>query len=1114
MNQINLLYSYIHNDLNEDYEIYPIIIDKIKTSDIELLGKNIYIDEIIKQKMQFLFNIDDDIYLRIITDNIPSLIKLSLSKKSYNDNYISYILSELVLLKKTKHILLPIFNSDVEINRIRNILESIDLPNIYNNFLEKNKNIKINFKLRECFYNISTLRKYIIDLSLVLNDVNDSEPVCKSVVKCPNDLYRCINYRLLLFKIIHTLLVIKNKYKYFTHNNLTLCNIFVYINKEIVSNDYEIYKFNGETYYLPYEIYEIKITNFEDSSIKPLDTKTSSDLATLANDILKLNKNIDLCSKNFLTKLRDMKNNNIENLLNDEYFNELKQKKSKSFNGIRNIGALEDDNSVIVRKENKSESNRKIINESQYSLDSDYESILGQQTKINRHHVKNMVGGNDKPSVAPYKSEKNDPFRTNDQRNTFKKAEDDKQPVKTPPVILEQKVYDVSKQTQPKPELPPAYVPLYNTAGESIAVPFTHIPNPGYNKPMQKVYNISLANPLHDFTTISRVYEDIIPGDPRSFSFTTTYERTQLINFMRNLINNNIDGESMNVTGGKNSLLSSIKLLKLNPYSLDKNPYLDLGSNFLIYNAAYPIRYDETKDNIFISKNAHGVNVRLYPLTYGEAQGSKLKADIDNFDYDLWREIKFYNHIRDEIIKKKLSPNFIAPILRKEDELSNIHWSKLAEIQKKRVEDIKKTKQFIFLDDTKLEIYILEKINDSSFNTHISSIELILEPYKKNITINKLNFSHPDYIPISNKYKISSYPFIIFKYNGKYDPYPGEMNSDDIVGYIKKNILSLEAINIKVNTGKSVILLTEAPTNNFISWASPTYQTSGSLKKMIATGFHKKEVWESVLFQLMHILYILQKEEIYFDELSLKNNIYIKDLYYEPNTTNYWIYKIDDLEYYVPNYGYLVLFDSKYADVESGDYKIKSSKLFPANNDKINKDKKKTDDTAVILPDIAFDFKKLIYNKFKDLFNRDTLNTELKLQGGLPPDEDILSLISSINNHTDENIENYFYTYFRKFLNNRVGTFLMKTEKELINLTNRPLFNKGELLIKMDRYGEYKWVIFKQDVNKIVKKIINKDNNNNIIEEDVNQFSLIKYPLGEGITPNNITESNIIEQFR
>ena len=31
---------------------------------------------------------------------------------------------------------------------------------------------------------------------------------------------------------------------------------------------------------------------------------------------------------------------------------------------------------------------------------------------------------------------------------------------------------------------------------------------------------------------------------------------------------------------------------------------------------------------------------------------------------------------------------------------------------------------------------------------------------------------------------------------------------------------------------------------------------------------------------------------------------------------NYWIYNVDGLDYYVPNYGYLVLFDSKYSDLE------------------------------------------------------------------------------------------------------------------------------------------------------------------------------------------------------
>lgn len=1125
MNRINLLYNYIHNGLHEDYEIYPININKIKPDDIEMINNNIYVDEIVKQNLQFLFTIDNDIYFKIISDNLSSLVKLSLSKKSYNDNYISYILSELVLANKTKHILLPIFNSKIEINKIKKLLNSIDLPDIYNNILEKNKNIKINLKLRECFYNITTLKKYFNDINIKISNGNN----------IGGDIY--INYKLLLFKIIHTLLIIKTKYVHFLHNNLILDNIFVYINKEIIPKDYEEYKYNNVIYYLPYEIFEIKITNFENSTINLSESENKNDLIVLADDILKLNKNIDLSSKIFLTKLRDMKNNNIENLLNDEYFNELKEKKvnkSKSFNGIRNITT---------------------------TLDSDHESVLGQQFKINRRYVKKMLGGYDKQSASLYKNEKNDPFKTNDERNTSKKAQDDPQPTKTPPIMLEQKVYDTSKPAIPPPyksekndpfkkkderdtfkkddrdtfkkevsqpllldqkvydvskipkqEPPPAYVPLYDTTGESFAMPFTNIPNPAYNKPMQKVYNISLANPLHDFTTVSRVNEDIIPGDPRSFSFTTTYERIQLINFMRNLINDNIDGESMNVTGGKNTLLSSIKLLQLNPYSLDRNPYMDLGHNFLIYNAAYPIRYDEAKNNIFISKNAHGVNVRLYPLSIGEMKGNELKINIDNIDYDLWRELKYYNYIRDNIVKNKKSPNFITPILYKTDNLSNVHWSKLAEIQKKRLFDVKKNNNFVFLDDKKLEIYILEKINDTSFNSEISKIELILEPHKDNIKIIKLNFSHPDYIPITNKFNVKSYPFIIFKYDHKYDPYDIKkyrMDAPDIISYVRKNILSLEGIDITASTGKSLILLTEAPNTNFIKWASPVYQTSGSLKKMISTGFHKKEVWESVLFQLMHIIYVLQEECIYFDELSLKNNIYIKDLYYEPNTTNYWIYTIDELDYYVPNYGYLVLFDSKYSDIESKDFKIKSHKLFIDKNDKINKtidSIAKIDDTTV---------KALIFNKFKSIFNRDVFNTELKLQGGLPPEDNILNLLSGIYNNIDSNIKNYFYLFFKKYLNNRTGTFLMKTEKELVNLANRPFFKKGELLIKIDRYGEYKWVIFKSTntTNSNIKEIINTDANNNMIEEKVNQLSLIKYPLAENIMPNNITETNIIEQF-
>ena len=1061
--RINLVYDFLYNDeYKEVYEVDNIDLQKIDKNDITIpYGKisNEILKQILSQELQYLFTINNDIYFKIISNNISSLIKISTSKKSYNDNLISYLLSELVLLNKTKNILLPIINISVNILDIKDLLLKIDIPEIYQEYFDKQK--EVNIKIREGFFNLMTLNKYLED--------------------------HIINYKSLLFKIIYTLSVIRLKYKYFLHNNLILDNIFVYINND--TNEELI--FNNNKYYLPNENYILKITNFEDAIIQNSYIDETHDLTKLATDILKKNKNIDLNSKNFLTKLRDMKNNNIEKLLDDQYFNDFKENKiNKIYNGRRVI------NSNFIT-----------------NIDSDNESVFGKQDKLKRIQQK---GGNDKTSVPPYKSEKNDPFKTNDERNTFNKKKEDINPPRNPPVLLEQTVYDTSTSKPVKQELPPAYVPLYNEHGQSIAVPFTHVPNSSYNQPMQKVYNISLSNPLHDFTTVSRVYEDIIPGDPRSFTFSTIYERVQLINFMRNLIIENIDGESMNITGGKNSLLSSIKLLDLNPYSLNKNPFMDLGTNFLLYRAAYPIRYDQEKNNIYISKSGQGINVRLYNLTIGEMVGDEINKNLDNLDFNLWRDLKYYNHIKKEILEKKKSPNFIAPILYKKDNLSNVHWSKLSKLQNKQIEDNKElnkkaklisNKNIVNYDKKKVMIYYLTSI-DGTFASEYKELEDRLSLYD-NIKFHSLNPLDPSSAGIISKFNITRFPFIIFKYDNKHVPYTENMTVNDIINFINSSIITLNSIiDVVTASGESIVLLTEAPHSNIIKWASPLYENHGSLRKMIATGFHRGEVWKSVLFQILYILYILQKENIYFEEFSLENNIYIKDLYYDPASLKYWIYKIDGHDYYVPNYGYLVLFDSKYADTESGNFKIRSPKLFPNKNDKLTNQ-----------PDKNYD--DLIYNQFKQIFDPTVFNTKLKTQGGLEPEDDILNLIRSINNdifdvagNIDINIENYFIRHFNFYLNNRIGTELLRTEKEVVNIINRPIFRKGQLLVRVKRYDEYDWAIFDSDVVGFpsIKKIIVKDNNI-IMSKIISIFSLLSYPDIESIKPNNISENNIIETF-
>ena len=259
---------------------------------------------------------------------------------------------------------------------------------------------------------------------------------------------------------------------------------------------------------------------------------------------------------------------------------EFKQKKTiKHFLGIRN-----------VKREIKNEFKPK------------------KKTKVIRNIIK-QTGGNDKTTVPPYQNIKNDPFKTNDERTTFNKRKEDNIDPKMPPVMLEQKIYDTRVQ-KPSPP-PPPYIPLY----ENDRLTLNNMYQPYVNtqqQPIQKTYNISLSNPLHDFSTVSTLYEDIIPGDPRSFTFTTTYERIELIRFIRNIINNNNDGESMNVSGGKNTLLSSIKLLTLNPYSLNTHPYKDLGNNFLIYKAAYPVRYN--KDQNIVSASKSNLSKLLFKL--------------------------------------------------------------------------------------------------------------------------------------------------------------------------------------------------------------------------------------------------------------------------------------------------------------------------------------------------------------------------------------------------------------------------------------------------------------------------------------------------------------------
>jgi hypothetical protein len=1085
--KINLIYDYFYNkDTNNIYSIDKITIGKISIDDIKLSLNNSEdkneIDNYNKNKNDILNgkfkivnnnNNNNFIYKRY-SDQLSLLLKInfytteneinSLESEINNDSLFSYILSYLVLNKNTKHILLPIINFDINFEDIKKLIfDDLIHQNIKELINNNNYSNICCLQLRENFFKMQNLEEFI-------SESNNNK----------------FNYKALIFQVIHTLAVIQNEFPNFCHNNLILKNIYIYCKKK--QSDFNLYEgFNNDKFCIQNLNFDIKISNFEKSyipkyyglfNIKSNKINPYYDLYIFLSDLIKFANDKDKELTNFFDlylpkKIRNNYDNSIIikpiDLLYDKFFKDYKINSEKFENNTL------DHNYITNLNEYKHIHLKTKFN------DTNNEKYLGQQSTVLTTYIKNkriinsisddnilirkqiftLVGGGDKIESTPYKVEKNTPFISNEQRkiNEIRTKEN---PPKEPPILLEQKLYDTSQKSQPKSQFPPTFIPLYDQDG-SVAnqlLPYSNIVN---QPPLQKVYNISLSNPLGNYSTINKIYEDVIPGNPQNFSYLTTFERCQLIDFLRNNILDSNDGEEMTISGGKNSLLSYIKILDVNPYSVEKNPYMDLPKNFLLYRAAYPVRFENKSNSIGLGKPSMGVNIRIYMMTYGDLNCKKINF-IDSENFDLWREIQYYDTVKN-IIKRKISPNFISPILYKIDSESKIDWNQLEIIKSKA------TNNYINIELKKNQ----KKIND-------------IHKLKKN-----------------------------FGLLSKFLPFQLREDNDKQINEIKIKIEN-DVEDITINSGKILILLTEAPTSNIIQWSSAIYESFGTVKKMISTGYHTPDIWKSIIFQLVYACAVLQENIILIENLSLENNVYIKDIYSDPNSVGSWIYKINNIEYYIPNYGYILVIDSKYTDINIDNNLINKNK---AELQKFKLYGKLFKNNSIYDNIKIEDLKPIIKEQFLNLINPDNFSHKLKLKGGSKPDDSILDLLKNMWSDTDcINIRDYILKYFRDFLHNRLGTLLYKSEKDNLNLFYRPNFNnyKGKLLVYQKRYQEFEWIIYLNDNHDQIRKDIIRLEGNEYIIDAVFPNTLFNYPDNEIILPETkksmkYDEANIFEIY-
>ena len=604
-------------------------------------------------------------------------------------------------------------------------------------------------------------------------------------------------------------------------------------------------------------------------------------------------------------------------------------------------------------------------------------------------------GGSDR-IIPIYKNNSNSPYQTNEQSRIKKERYIELHPEAAreenpdPSKYEEKQTYRGFAESKPAfsinvaPELlPPKQRPLPPAPPENVVKMMNYIipnsfgnqtyslPNqfaqPSANVMSQNTYNISFANP----SRVREFREDILPSKDESmlkYTMNTIGERLIIYNYIRSILIRQSDGENIN-------------------FLSDKSPEVRNLLSYLRILDVEVTKYDKVKNNalgnlprrLIIYKSCYPIRVDRANYNVGCAKNN------------IGINIRIYQMILGEtfVNKYKTLPYKVFELWR--------------------------------------EIAVYEQMRDNIVKSNMSPNFTILYSYyiTQDTEINFLKINRLRNKNIINK-KEKEQKFILN------DMYKNEMKQY-LVGLQKYSTSDLtklvEQLDIHKPSDKCLIALTESGTQDLISWGSRQYEDNGLAKKMINTGFHSYEIWLSILFQMYHSFLCMYKFGISFQKFDLNSNVQIKSLKQNEMNKGYWKYRVNGIEFYIPNYGYMVMINSDFADIVDNDEQTLMNQIYnpetvglpahiygmgvPVNSDiviaaiddtttrKLDKAcayKIYSDELLVHKTAVNMSKNKLkVLSNMKDAFNPNTFNKEFTLNGGILPDDSILRIINDVN---------------------------------------------------------------------------------------------------------------------
>jgi len=316
-----IIYDYIYNHNQKNYKKYFISLQNINKDVVKVSDSKFWINNILNNNINFINKVNNVYLFKRNSNNLSMNIFLYPLDETNLDNLhsqnnmnavMSYILSELSINHKTRHLLLNLLNIDIDVNDIKNFL--IKFPEA--DSLLKYK--KIGMSVTEHFFKIKTLAEVLKD-----NAFTDEK------------------YQVLFFQILHTLAVIQKEYPEFRHNQLHPDKIYCYF-----KNKQNNYSFENIIFNVPDIGFDIKLYHYDKSNIySRWDNQDLTDKEKIVNksyDWLSFintldNKKLPPKTKEFVDEMLKLNKNKesvipINLILSHNYFNSLRKNISNNNN--------------------------------------------------------------------------------------------------------------------------------------------------------------------------------------------------------------------------------------------------------------------------------------------------------------------------------------------------------------------------------------------------------------------------------------------------------------------------------------------------------------------------------------------------------------------------------------------------------------------------------------------------------------------------------------------------------------------------------------------------------------------------------------------------------------